>query len=62
MGSPIHAHRAQKRPDNFDEILQANTYLGKHLIEKCWSEHYQQLSLKYFVKLFFIPKLLLKVS
>ena len=34
----------------------------KYLIEKCQSEHYQQLSFKYFVKVCLILKLLPKVS
>ena len=36
-------------------ILKAQ--LGKYLEEKSWSESYQQLSFKYFVKSFSIPKL-----
>ena len=52
----------QKQPDNFDEILQAKETLGKYLNEKCYSEHCQQLSFKYFVKSILILKLLLKVS
>ena len=53
---PINAH--QKQPDNFDEILQANAHVERYLKEKCSSEHYQQLSFKYFVKSFSILKLL----
>ena len=34
----------------------------KHLKEKCGLEHYQQLSLKYFVKSFSVQKLSSKVS
>ena len=40
----------------FDEILQANAHVEKYLNEKCSSEHYQQLSFKYFVKSFSILK------
>ena len=39
---------AKKQPDNCDEILQAKAKLEKYLKEKCSSEHYQQLSFKYF--------------
>ena len=62
MAQPNNAHSGQKQPDNFDEILQANAQLGKYLKEKCLSEHFQQLSFKYLVKSFSIPKLLWKVS
>ena len=37
--------------------IQAFVQLAKYLKEKCWSEHYQQLSFKYFVKSFSIPLL-----
>ena len=46
----------------FDEIFQVKAYLEKILNEKCLLEHYQQLSFKYFVKAFLIPKLSSKVS
>ena len=59
---PINAHSGHKQPDNFDEILQANTHVERYLKEKCSSEHYQQLSFKYFIKSFLILKLLEKVS
>ena len=35
--------------------------LKKHLKEKCWLEAKQQLSFKYFVNNYFIPKLFSKV-
>ena len=44
--------------DNFGEIFQLTAYLEKDLKEKCWLEHYQQLSFKYFVKPFLITKFL----
>ena len=47
---PINAHSGQNQPDNFEEIFQILAQLAKYLKEKCWSEHYQQLSFKYFVK------------
>ena len=59
---PINAHRGQKLPDDFDEILQAKANLGIYLKEKCYSEHYKRLSLIYFKKSVSIPKLLSKVS
>ena len=59
---PINAHSGQNQPDNFDEIFLLKAWLAKYLKEKCWSEHYQQLSFKYLVKSFSIQKLLSKVS
>ena len=56
----IHAHSGQRQPDNFDENFSGNALLGKYLKRKCWLEQYQQLSFKYFVKSFIIPKLLSK--
>ena len=53
-----YVHSGQKQPEDFDEVLQAQVKLGNHAKEKCYSEHYQQFSFKYFVKLFLIPKLL----
>ena len=50
IGKPINAHSGQNQPDNFDEIFQVLAQLAKYLKEKCLSEHYQQLSFKYFVK------------
>ena len=44
-------------PDNYDEILRAETKLEKYLKGKYYSEHYQQLSFSFFVKSFFSPKL-----
>ena len=58
----IGAHSSQKQPDNFDEILLAKAKLRKYLKEKCYSELHQQLSFKYFMKSYLIPKLLSKVS
>ena len=43
--------------DNFYEIFQAKGKIRNYLKEKCYSEHYQQLSFKYFVISFSIPKL-----
>ena len=43
-------HSGQNQPDNFEEIFQVLAQLAKYLKEKSWSEHYQQLSFKYFVK------------
>ena len=60
--NPLNAHSGQKQTDNFDEILQVNAHVKNYLKEKCSLEHYQQLSFKYFVKLFLIPILLEKVS
>ena len=51
----------KQHPGDLDEILWAKAHLGKYLKEKYCSEHYQLLS-KYFVKLFSVPKLSLKVS
>ena len=59
---PINAHSDQKQPDKFDKIFQAKAYLGKYLKEKYFSDQYQQLSFKYFVKSLSTPKLLSKVS
>ena len=39
-----------------NEILQEKAILGKYLKEKCYLDHYQQLSFKYFVKLFLFFK------
>ena len=41
---------------NFEGISQ----LEKYLTEKCYSEHYQQLSVKYFVKIFLDSKEIMK--
>ena len=46
-----------KQPDNFDKILQAKTYSGKYLMEKCLLGYKKQLSFKYFVKLILIQNL-----
>ena len=46
----------------FCSNLAAKANLGNYLMEKYYSEHYQQLSFKYFVKSSFIPKLSLNVS
>ena len=35
LAEPINAHRGQKQPDNFDEILKVKAKLGKYLKEKC---------------------------
>ena len=51
---PISTRSGQKQPDNFDEILQVKAKLGKYLMEKYYSEHNQQLSIKYFAKAFLI--------
>ena len=51
----------QKQPDIVDEISQAKTKFWKYSMKKCYSEHYQQLSFKYFVKSFLIRKLSSKV-
>ena len=45
---------------DFDEILQVKAYCEEYLKEKCWLEHYQPLSFRYFVKLLLIPKLVSK--
>ena len=50
MSKPINAPSGQKQPGNFDEISQAIAKLEKYSKEECCSEHYQQLSFKYFVK------------
>ena len=47
---PVNAYSSQKQLDNFGEILKLKANLGKYLKEKRQSEHYQQLSFKYFVK------------
>ena len=52
----INAHSGQKKPDTFDERLQAKVKLGKYMKNKCYLEHYQQLSFKYFVKTVLILK------
>ena len=59
--NPLMLTAAKNQLGNFDEIFQAKADLAKFL-EKCSSEHYQQHSFKYFVKLFSIQKLLSKVS
>ena len=48
-GVPINSHSGQKQPYNFDEIWLAKAKLGKCLMEKYQSEHYLQLSYRYFV-------------
>ena len=50
------------QPDNFDEIFQAKIKLEKYLKGKCYSELFQHLFFKYFVKYFLVPKTLSKVS
>ena len=46
-------HSGQKQSKDFGE-----NSLENYLKEECLSENYQQLSFKYFVKVFSIPKLL----
>ena len=50
------------QPDNFGQIFQTQAKLGKYLKEEYCLEQYQQLTFEYFVKPFFILKLLSKVS
>ena len=57
----MNAHSGQKQPLNFDDIMQEKAKSGKYLMEKCQSEHYLQLSFKYFVKSLSMSKLLSKV-
>ena len=59
---PIDEHSSKKQLDNFNVLLLAKAKFGKHLTEKSSAELYQLLSFKYFMKLFFIPTLLAKVS
>ena len=47
---PINAYSGQKQPDNFGEIFQTEAWLGTYLKEKCYSDHYQELSIIFFVK------------
>ena len=54
---PIKVHSDQKHPENLNEISQAKTKSGKYLNKECYSEHHQELSLKYFVKILLISKL-----
>ena len=61
-GSPFHSQGASKRPDIFGDYFPIKASLGKHLKEKCSSDHNQKLSFKYFVNFHFIPKLFSKVS
>ena len=37
----VKGHSGQKKPDSFDETLQAKAKIGKYLKEKCYSGHYQ---------------------
>ena len=52
--NPFNARSGQKQPGNLGEIYQIKAQVRKHLREKCLSEHYQQLSFKYFVKIYWI--------
>ena len=45
-----------KQPDDFGEIFDLEAYLGKYLNGKCSSERFQQVSFKYFLKVFLISK------
>ena len=54
-------YSCQHQPDDFDDIFPAFAQLAKYLKEKCWLEHYQQLSFYYLVKSFSIQKLSWKV-
>ena len=42
--------------------IHAKALMALYLKERCWLEHHQQLSFKYFVKSLSIQKLLSKVS
>ena len=53
---PINAHSSQ----NVDEILEGNAWIRNYLNESCLSKHYHQLSFKYLVKSFKIPKVIAK--
>ena len=57
---PISAQFEQKLPVSFDEILQAKAILGKYLMAKCYSEHYPQLFVKYFLKIILNTKVIVK--
>ena len=52
----------QKLPDYFGDISLTKATFRKYLKEKCWSKSNTQLTFKYFVKLWLIPKLLSEVS
>ena len=51
----------QNRPDDLVNIILQKAYLGKNLMEKCFSDAKQQLPFKYFAKFQFISKLFSKV-
>ena len=46
------------KPNNFDGILTG--ILGKYLMERCYSEYYQQLSFQIFCKLILYFKVIIK--
>ena len=52
---PINPYRGRKQHKDYNEILYAKAELGKYLMEKCYSEHFQNLSFKIFAKSFLIP-------
>ena len=54
--NPLMLTTAKKQTDTFGEIFLKNANMGKYLKEKCLSEDYQQLSIKYSVKSFLISK------
>ena len=58
----IPANGDQEQPGIFCEILLAKTKMPKYLKKKCYSNHNQQLSFKYFVKIISFHKLLPKLS
>ena len=47
---PPENEHSRSKWTNFDEIFQSKAYLRNYLKGKCWSEYYQQLSFKYFLK------------
>ena len=53
---------APKPPDYFGDFSLTKEIFRIYLKEECESEHNKQLSFKYFVKSFSIPKLLSKVD
>ena len=59
--NPFTLKEAKTGPDNFQYIYLSKVFFEKYLKEKCLSQHYQQLFLKYFVKSLSIPKLFSKV-
>ena len=61
IDTQLNALSSQKQSDNFDEILQERVQLVEYLMDKYHSKQKPQLYFKKFVRLFSIPKILLKI-